>query len=71
MVNLRLKGNAIYWLKENAEALLQVRAYVLTNRWDQRLRELRQMRIRDGRTDWHWTPREMTSKVERATEAKA
>ncbi len=71
VVNLRLKGNAIYWLEENAEALLQIRANVLTNRWDQRLSELRKLRMRDGRTDWHWTPREMTSKVERATGAKA
>ena len=70
VVNLRLKGNAIYWLKENAEAMLQVRAYVLTNRWDQRLRELRKLRIRDGGTEWHWPPREMSSKVERATGSK-
>jgi hypothetical protein len=71
VVNLRLKGNAIYWLKENAEAMLQIRAYVLTNRWDQRLGELRTLRSRDGRTDWHWIPREMSSKVERATGSTA
>lgn len=67
VINLRLKGNAIYWLKENAEAMLQVRAYVLTDRWDQRLRELRKLRGRDVRTTWNWTPQDMTSKAERAT----
>ena len=67
VINLRLKGNAIYWLEENAEAMLQVRAYVLTNRWDKRMRELRKLRSRDVRTAWHWTPRDMTSKAERAT----
>jgi len=34
VVNLRLKGNAIYWREENAEAMMQVRAQVVTNRWD-------------------------------------
>jgi hypothetical protein len=71
VVNLRLKGNAIYWLKENAEAMLQVRAYVLTNRWDRRMRELRTLRSRDSQTDWHWTPREMSSKIERAPSSSA
>jgi hypothetical protein len=67
VINLRLKGNAIYWLAENAEAMLQVRAYVLTDRWDQRLRELRKLRSEDVRTAWNWTPHDMTSKGERAT----
>jgi hypothetical protein len=71
VVNLRLKGNAIYWLEENAEAMLQIRAYVLTNRWDQRLRELRKLRIRDVQTAWHWTPQDMSSKAERATTTSA
>jgi hypothetical protein len=61
VINLRLKGNSIYWLEENGEAMLQVRAYVLTNRWDQRLSELRQFRRRESRTAWNWTPQDMTS----------
>jgi hypothetical protein len=71
VVNLRLKGNAIYWNEDNAEAMLQTRAYVLTNRWDERLRELRRFRSRDGRTAWRWIPQDMTSKVERATSSSA
>ena len=71
VVNLRLKGNAIYWNEDTAEAMLQTRAYVLTDRWDDRLRELRQFRSRDGRTAWRWTPQDMTSKVERATSSGA
>jgi hypothetical protein len=66
VVNLRLKGNAIYWRENNAEAMLQIRAHVLTNRWDERMRELRQLRSRDGRTSWRWTPQDMSSKVEHA-----
>lgn len=71
VVNLRLKGNAIYWTENNAEAMLQNRAYVLTNRWDNRLSELRQLRSRDGRTAWHWTPEDMRSKVEPAPTSSA
>jgi hypothetical protein len=71
VVNLRLKGNAIYWLAENAEAMLQIRSYVLTDRWDQRLSELRKLRRRDVQTAWHWTPHDMRSKAERATTTSA
>lgn len=59
VVNMRLKGNAIYWRENNAEAMLQIRALVLTNRWDERLRELHKLQLHDGRTDWHWEPQEM------------
>lgn len=71
VVNLRLKGNAIYWNEDTAEAMLQTRAYVLTDRWDDRLCELRQFRSRDGRTAWRWTPQDMTSKVERTAPSSA
>jgi hypothetical protein len=71
VVNLRLKGNAIYWLAQNAEAMLQIRSYVLTDRWDQRLSELRKLRRLDVQTAWHWTPRDMRSNVERATTTPA
>lgn len=62
VVNLRLKGNAMYWSEDNAEAMLQIRAYVLTDRWDKRLSELRQFKSRDTRTAWRWTPQDMSSK---------
>lgn len=66
VVNLRLKGNAIYWLAESAEAMLQIRAYVLTDRWDQRLSELRKLKRKDTRTEWNWTPQDMRENTERA-----
>jgi len=67
VVNLRLKGNSIYWREDGGEAILQIRAQVLTNRWDGRLVELRQLRSHDGRMDWRWLPRDMSSQAERAT----
>lgn len=35
VVNLRLKGPAIFWCKQNAEALLMLRAYYKSGRWQQ------------------------------------
>ena len=71
VVNLRLKGNAMYWREENAESMLQIRAQVLTNRWDERMNELRQLRSQDARITWMWTPQDMSSKVERTTSSTA
>jgi hypothetical protein len=71
VINLRLKGNSIYWLQENAKAVLQVRAYVLTNRWDERLKGLRKLRSRDVRTEWDWKPQDMSTKIERASSNSA
>lgn len=69
VINLRLKGNAIYWREETAEAMLQIRAQVLTNRWDERTADLRRLRSKDARTTWQWTPQDMSSKAERDTSA--
>jgi hypothetical protein len=67
VVNLRMKGNSIYWREENAEAMLQIRALVLTNRWDERLSKLHQLQLHDGRTEWGWLPQDMRSQTECAT----
>jgi hypothetical protein len=63
-VNRRLKGNSIFWREPNAEAMLQLRAQVLTNRWDKRLEQLHRLRARDVRTHWRWLPRDMSSQTE-------
>jgi len=34
VVNLRLKGAAIYWLRETAEAMLKLRSYYKAGRWN-------------------------------------
>ena len=35
VVNLRMKGNSIYWLPEHAEAMLHIRAFLKAGRWDE------------------------------------
>ena len=34
VVNLRLKGASIYWLEETAEAMLLLRSFYKSGRWD-------------------------------------
>jgi hypothetical protein len=58
VINLRLKGNSIYWTEDNAEALFQLRAAVVSGRWEEIVEHTRETIARDRRTDWHWTPPE-------------
>jgi hypothetical protein len=71
VVNLRMKGNSMYWREENAEAMLQLRALVITNRWDERMLELREFHSRTRKNDWHWQARDMAAAPERATQSSA
>lgn len=34
VINLRMKGNGIFWLKENAEAMIMLRSFYKAGRWD-------------------------------------
>jgi hypothetical protein len=52
VINLRLKGNGIFWREENAEAMLQVRSQVISGRWDNRIKQMRKYLAYDGRTAW-------------------
>jgi hypothetical protein len=64
VINLRLKSNSMFWGEPHAETMLQVRAQVISNRWDQRLQEMREFTRRDGRLDWKWQPQAMSGKSE-------
>jgi hypothetical protein len=54
VINLRLKGNGIYWKEENAEAMLVLRAAVLTGRWEETMERTQAAMARDRRRDWQW-----------------
>ena len=56
LINLRLKGTSTFWEEANAEAVIQLRAAVLSGRWDQVLDRTRAATARDRRTDWRWEP---------------
>ncbi len=34
VVNLRMKGNGIFWLEQNAEAMIMLRSYYKAGRWN-------------------------------------
>lgn len=40
VINLRMKGNGIFWREHNAEGLLHVRAQLLSGRWDRFIAEV-------------------------------
>jgi hypothetical protein len=63
VINLRLKGNGIYWTEENAESVFQLRAAVLSGRWEEILTHTRLAMARDRRTDWQWTPPECLAEL--------
>jgi hypothetical protein len=56
VINLRLKGTSLFWKEANAEAVLQLRAAVLSGRWEERLDRTREAIVKDRRTDWDWDP---------------
>ena len=63
VINLRLKGNGIYWTEDNAEAVFQLRAAVVSGRWEEILKHTRDAMARDRRTDWRWTPPECLAEL--------
>jgi hypothetical protein len=58
VINLRLNGNSIYWTEDNAEAVFQLRAAIVSGRWQEILEHTREAITKDRRTDWHWSPPE-------------
>lgn len=63
VVNLRLKGNGLLWLEENAEAVLVMRAAVLTERWPETLEHVRATMASDRRLEWHWQSPDMPAEL--------
>lgn len=56
VINLRLKGTSLFWTEANAEAVFQLRAALLSGRWEEILNHTREAMARDRRTDWGWEP---------------
>ena len=67
VINLRLKGNGIFWKEANAESMLQLRALVISDRWDEQIRLMRNFKRKHHDSDWYWSPQPMSSSVEHET----
>jgi hypothetical protein len=59
VINLRMKGNSIFWEKDNAEAMLQLRALVLSHRWREVFAKITESIASDRRLDWEWKSPDM------------
>jgi hypothetical protein len=64
VINLRLKGNGIFWLEKHAEEMLQLRALVMSGRWNERVQRMRSWNKENQLADWHWIPQTMSGKLE-------
>jgi hypothetical protein len=64
VINLRLKGNGMFWTWENAESMLQVRCQLLSSEWDVRLEELYKHRLKTRRRKWQWQAAECSRKAQ-------
>ncbi len=53
----------MFWIKESAEGMIQIRAQIVTGRWDARLQDMRRFLACDGRLDCCCVPRRMSIKV--------
>jgi len=65
VVNLRLKGNGIMWVQENAEAILVLRAAAVTDRWEETLAHARNAMAQSSRLDWEWSAPDIPHELNR------
>ena len=70
VINLRLKGNGIYWREENAEAMLVLRAAVLTGRWQETMERAQAAMASDRRRDWQWEAPDMMTELNSGEQIK-
>lgn len=70
VINLRMKGNSIFWKEENAEAMLVLRGLVLSKRWKEEFAKITASLASDRRLDWKWTPPDMVAQLKAKTAIK-
>jgi hypothetical protein len=63
VINLRLKGNSIFWEEENAEGMLHIRGLVLAGRWNTTFAKITASLASDRRLDWRWQSADMTAEL--------
>lgn len=63
VINLRMKGNSIFWKEENAEGMLQLRGLVLSRRWPETFAKITTSMARDRRLSWKWSSPDMVAQL--------
>jgi hypothetical protein len=68
VINLRMKGNSVFWKEENAEGMLLLRGLVLSRRWQETFAKITESMARDRRLDWEWQSPDMAAELNAAIE---
>jgi hypothetical protein len=67
VINLRMKGNSIFWKEENAEGMLMLRSLVLSDRWHDTFDKITESMAGDRRLDWAWQSPDMPAQLKAGT----
>jgi hypothetical protein len=67
VINLRLKGNSIFWEEDNAEAMLVLRGLVLSCRWNEVFAKITESLAGDRRLHWQWAAPDMVAELNSGT----
>lgn len=70
VINLRMKGNSLYWKEENAEGMLVLRGLVLSRRWKDEWAKISESLARDRRLSWDWPSPDMAAELKAGVEIK-
>jgi hypothetical protein len=70
VINLRMKGNSMYWQEANAEAMLVLRGLVLSRRWKEVFAKITESLAHDRRLDWKWCSPDMVAELKAGIEIK-
>ena len=68
VINLRMKGNSIFWQEDNAEAMLVLRGLVLSRRWRETFAQITESLASDRRLDWEWQSPDMVAELKAGVE---
>jgi hypothetical protein len=67
VINLRMKGNSVFWKQENAEGMLVLRGLVLSGRWKDSFAKISDSLARDRRLEWQWQSPDMSAQLKAGT----
>jgi hypothetical protein len=68
VINLRMKGNSVFWKEENAEGILALRNLVLSGRWNDTFAKITESMARDRRLNWQWHSPDMPAELKSGIE---
>jgi hypothetical protein len=70
VINLRMKGNSMFWKEENAEGMLVLRGLVLSRRWRGTFAKITHSLGRDRRLEWQWKSPDMPAQLKAGIDIK-